>query len=114
MVVNMILYGPRDEHMANASCYNETHANRFHNQGRDEMWSYGENHHPCEKLSYGLKALDKLCQGQRPVSSFGLSQHTKHKIINLWTFGLNLSSKLQINNERTNTLVAQSCVLSDA
>ena len=30
-----------------------------------------------------------------------------HKITNLWKFGLNWSSKLQENNERKNTLVAQ-------
>ena len=37
-----------------------------------------------------------------------------HKITNLWKFELNRSSKLRDNNERKNTLVTQSCVLSDA
>ena len=37
-----------------------------------------------------------------------------HKITNLWKFWLHRSSKLRENNGRKNTLVAQSCVLSDA
>ena len=36
---------------------------------------------------------------QRPVFSLGVSQH-KHKITNLWKFGLNWSSKLRENDER--------------
>ena len=44
-----------------------------------------------------------------------LSQHMHcTKIINLWKFELNRSSKLRDNNGRKNTLVTQSCVLSDA
>ena len=49
---------------------------------------------------------------QRPVFSLGVSQHM-HKITNLWTFELNWSSNLRDNNERKNTLVTRSCVLSD-
>ena len=37
-----------------------------------------------------------------------------HKITNLLTFELNRSAKLRDINERKNTLVKQSCVLSDA
>ena len=37
-----------------------------------------------------------------------------HKITDLWKFDLNWSSKLQDNNGRKNTIVVQSCVLSDA
>ena len=37
-----------------------------------------------------------------------------HKLTNLWKFWLNWSSKLQENNDRKNTIVAQICVLSDA
>ena len=38
-----------------------------------------------------------------------------HKKTNLWKFELNQLSKLRDNNnERKNTLVTQSCVLSDA
>ena len=48
---------------------------------------------------------------QRPVFSLGVSQHM-HKITNLWKFELNWSSKLQENNERKTTLVAQTCAFS--
>ena len=37
-----------------------------------------------------------------------------HEVTNLWKFELNQSSELQDNNERKNTLVVRSCVLSDA
>ena len=49
---------------------------------------------------------------QRPLFLLGVSQHM-HNIINLWTFWMNRSSKLQENNEEKN-LVVQICVLSDA
>ena len=50
---------------------------------------------------------------QRLVFTFGVSQHMP-KITNLWKFELNWSSKLRDNNERKNTLVTRSYVLSDA
>ena len=59
------------------------------------------------------KTLDTISKCHRPVFSFGVSQHM-HNITNLWKFELNRSSKLRDNNERINTLVARSCVLSDA
>ena len=59
-----------------------------------------------------FKDLDTIGNCQRPVSSLGVPQHM-HKI-NLWKIDLNWSSKLRDNNGRKNTLVTQSCVLSDA
>ena len=51
---------------------------------------------------------------QRPVFSLGVSQH-KHKITNLWKYGLDWSLDLQENNERKiypclNTLCASRCI----
>ena len=46
-----------------------------------------------------LKTLDTTGNCQRPVFSFGQSQHM-HTITNLWKFELNWSSKLRDNNER--------------
>ena len=62
-----------------------------------------------------LKTLDTIGNCQRPVFSLGVhvSQHM-HKKTNLWKFEFNWSSMLWDNNERKNTLVTRSCVLSDA
>ena len=54
---------------------------------------------------FHLMTLDTIGNCQRSVFSLGVSQHM-HKIINLWKFDLNRSSRLQDNNERKNTLVA--------
>ena len=59
-----------------------------------------------------LELLDTFGNCHRPVFSPGISQDM-HEITNLWTFGLNWSSQLQENNERTKTLAAQICVLSE-
>ena len=48
---------------------------------------------------------------QRLVFTVGVCQHV-HKITNLLKFELNRSSTLRDNNERKNTLVTRSCVLS--
>ena len=64
------------------------------------------------KLSQ-INTLDTIGNYQRPVFSLGGSQHM-HTITNLCKFKLNLSSKLRDNNERKNTIVTQSRVLSDA
>ena len=61
----------------------------------------------------GLKTLDTIGNCQRPVFSRGVSQHI-HKITNLWKFELGWSSKLRDNNGRKDTLVTQTCLLSDA
>ena len=53
-----------------------------------------------------LKALDTIGNCQRGVFSLGVSQYM-HKITNLWKFWLNRSLKLQENNDRKITLVAQ-------
>ena len=60
-----------------------------------------------------LKAVDTPGNCQSLAFTLGVSHHM-HKITNLWKFHLNWSSKLRDNNERTNTLVTRSCVLSDA
>ena len=60
-----------------------------------------------------LKAVDTIGNCQRPVFSPGVSQHM-HNITYLRKFELSRSSKLQDNNERKNTLVTRSCMLSDA
>ena len=60
-----------------------------------------------------LKTLDTIGDCQKPVFSIDVAHHM-HKLTNLWKFELNWSSKLQDNNERKNTLVTQSFVLSDA
>ena len=65
------------------------------------------------KHCHSLKTLDTIGNCQRPVLSFGVSQHM-HKITNLWKFELNWSLKLRHNNESKSTLVRRSCVLSDA
>ena len=59
-----------------------------------------------------LKALDTFGNCQRPAFSLGVSQHM-HKITHLRNFLVNLSSKVQENNERKNTLVSQICVPSE-
>ena len=68
---------------------------------------------PVRTSYLALKTVDIIGNCQRPVFSLGVSQYI-HKITNLWKFELNRSSKLQDNNERKNTLVTRSCVLSDA
>ena len=50
------------------------------------------------KRTVHSKTLDPNGNFQRPVFSLGVSQHM-HKITNLWTFELNLSSKWQDMNE---------------
>ena len=50
-----------------------------------------------------LKALDTFGNCQKAVLLLGVSQ-PMHEITNLWTSGLNLSSKLQENDERKNTI----------
>ena len=45
------------------------------------------------------------------ICQLGVCQHM-HKIINMWKFWLNWSSKLQENKRSKDTLVAQYCVLS--
>ena len=64
-------------------------------------------------LLSGLKTLDTFGNCQRPVILLGVSQRM-HKITNLWKFELNLLLKLRDNDERKNTLVTRSCVLSYA
>ena len=59
-----------------------------------------------------LKTVDTIGNCQRPVFSFGVSQHV-HKITNLWKFELNWWSKLRDNNEIKNTLVSRICVQLD-
>ena len=61
---------------------------------------------------YILKTLDTIGNCQRIFFTVGVSQHM-HKITNMWKFELNRSSNLRDNNERKNTLVTRSCVLSD-
>ena len=46
-----------------------------------------------------LKTLDTIGYCQRPLFSFGVSQHLQTKT-NMWKFELNWSSKLRDNNER--------------
>ena len=52
--------------------------------------------------------MDTFGNCQRPMFSLGVSQRM-HRITNLWQLWFNWSSKLQENNDRKNTLVAQ-CV----
>ena len=68
-------------------------------------------HDICTKL---LKTLDTIGNCQRPVFSLVYISTYMHKITNLGKFELNCSSKLRHNDERKNTLVTRSCVLSDA
>ena len=60
-----------------------------------------------------LKTLDTIGNCQRLAFTVGVSQHM-HKLTNLRKFELDWSSELRDNNERKNTLVTRSCVLSDA
>ena len=59
-----------------------------------------------------LKTVDTIGNCHRLAFKVGVSQHM-HKITNLCKFELNRSSKLRDKNERKNTLVTRSCVLSD-
>ena len=68
---------------------------------------------PVFQLGSLVKALDTFGNCQRPVFSFGVSQHM-HKIINLWTFELIWSSKMEENNDRKKQSCRTSCLLSDA
>ena len=61
-----------------------------------------------QRCPVSLKTLDTIGNCQRPVFTFGVSQH-KPKITNLWKFEHNWSSKLQDKNERKNTLVTKLC-----
>ena len=65
----------------------------------------------CSRDIWSLKALDTFGNCQRPVLSLvPTHRHNMfylHVITNLWKLFLNWSSKLQENNERKNTLVAQ-------
>ena len=63
-------------------------------------------------LTAYLKTRDTTGNCQRSVFSLGVFQHI-HKITKLWKFELNWSLKLRDNNERKNSLVTQSCLLSD-
>ena len=67
-----------------------------------------------KKYTLPLKTLGTLVIVKDQSSHLvGVSQRM-HKITNLWKYELNWSSKLQDNNERKNTLVTRSYVLSDA
>ena len=61
-----------------------------------------------------LKTLDTIGNCQRPVVLFGVS-YICIKITNLWKFEHNWLSKLRDKNGKKtkNTLVTQSCMLSD-
>ena len=65
------------------------------------------------KVSWVFKTLDTIGNCQRLIFSLGVSPHM-HEATNLWKFELNWSSKLRENNERKNTLVTRSCLLTDA
>ena len=60
-----------------------------------------------------FKDSGHYCNCQRPVFLLGVSQHYMHKILNLWKFELNWSSKFRDINERKNTeLCAFRCLIS--
>ena len=65
------------------------------------------------KLAINLKTLDTIGNCQRPVFSLGVFQHMhiNNKHVKIWA-----QSVVEVwdINERKNTLVTQSCVLSDA
>ena len=69
---------------------------------------------PCKRCKIIVWNVSLYTFGncQRPVFSLDVSHHN-HKITSLWKFGLNLSSKLRENDERKNTPVGRTCVLSD-